>query len=85
VANPFFREGGLQASFSKDILSLGGTLAVFCHLSISHQPDRKEDADALLVQFKQELGEPSLAFDTHPPWLSVPNHHSLWRTDEKVP
>ena len=88
---PFLRRPTLSCSFSKDILPLGGGVAVYCHLSINHPRNADVNLGEVLDQFKEKLGEPEVTFDSHPTWtigskvFPAVTHHFFWKTTEEPP
>ena len=86
---PFLRTPHISASFSKDIMPLGGIPAIYYHLSIGHVKDDKPDYSELLTEFKNEFGEPVMTFDTIPSWTirgrqhPMLIHHFFWKSSEK--
>lgn len=87
VPQPFLRARNLSLSFSKDILLIGGQVAVYAHLSIGHSRNFRVDIRWALKPFKQEFGEPVIRFEDEVTWVEPQGtvHHFFWKLDEKPP
>ena len=86
---PFLRRPNLSASFSKDILLVGGEVAVYCHLSIGQPRNINGALGEVLNQFTAKLGQPDVTANTYPTWTiggklyPMVVHHFLWKTTEE--